>query len=142
MIVLDIMQGNQLIARGEAMWLAQNGVAALVVVLPHYNQRRAPGSKVKLVSADLVRWYGARRIEQHIAELADTARQCDPGMLVTYASYPPTEFLDLSFLDVIGFNVYLEREPEFRNYLARLQTLAGDRPLFLAELGLDEVGDD
>jgi dienelactone hydrolase len=54
-IVLDIMQGNQLIARGEAMWLAQNGIASLVVVLPHYNQRRAPGSKIKLVSADLVR---------------------------------------------------------------------------------------
>lgn len=54
-VVLDIMQGNQLIARGEAMWLAQNGVAALVVVLPHYNQRRAPDSKVKLVSADIPR---------------------------------------------------------------------------------------
>lgn len=54
-VVLDIMQGNQLIARGEAMWLAQNGVAALVVVLPHYNQRRAPDSKVKLVSTDIPR---------------------------------------------------------------------------------------
>lgn len=54
-VVLDIMQGNQLVARGEAMWLAQNGVAALVVVLPHYNQRRAPDSKVKLVSTDLLR---------------------------------------------------------------------------------------
>ncbi len=54
-IVLDIMQGNQLVARSEAMWLAQNGVAALVVVLPHYNQRRAPGSRVKLVSADITR---------------------------------------------------------------------------------------
>ncbi len=54
-VVLDIMQGNQLIARGEAMWLAQNGVAALVVVLPHYNQRRAPNSKVKLVSTDIPR---------------------------------------------------------------------------------------
>ena len=54
-VVLDIMQGNQLVARGEAMWLAQNGVAALVVVLPHYNQRRAPDSKVKLVSTDIPR---------------------------------------------------------------------------------------
>ncbi len=54
-LVLDIMQGNQIIARGEAMWLAQHGVAAMVVVLPHYNQRRAPNSKVKLVSADIVR---------------------------------------------------------------------------------------
>ncbi|MBN9122329.1 MAG: alpha/beta hydrolase family protein [Planctomycetes bacterium] len=54
-VVLDIMQGNQLIARGEAMWLAQNGVASLVVLLPHYNQRRAPNSKVKLVSPDIAR---------------------------------------------------------------------------------------
>lgn len=60
-IVLDILQGNQLIARGEAMWLAQNGVAALVVVLPHYNERRAPGSKVKLVSTDLVRTFDGLR---------------------------------------------------------------------------------
>jgi dienelactone hydrolase len=54
-VVLDIMQGNQFVARGEAMWLAQNGVAALVVVLPHYNQRRAPGSRARLVSADIPR---------------------------------------------------------------------------------------
>ncbi len=54
-VVLDIMQGNQMIARAEAMWLAQNGVASLVVLLPHYNQRRAPNSKVKLISADLTR---------------------------------------------------------------------------------------
>lgn len=54
-VVLDIMQGNQLVARGEAMWLAQNGVAAMVVLLPHYNQRRAPGSRTRLVSPDLVR---------------------------------------------------------------------------------------
>ena len=57
-VCLDIMQGNQLIARAEAMWLAQNGVAALVVVLPHYNQRRASGSKVKLVSTDIPRTLG------------------------------------------------------------------------------------
>jgi dienelactone hydrolase len=54
-VVLDIMQGNQFVARGEAMWLAQNGVAALVVVLPYYNQRRAPGSRAKLVSTNIVR---------------------------------------------------------------------------------------
>lgn len=54
-IVLDILQGNQMIARGEAMWLAQNGVAALVVVLPHYNERRAPNGRAKLMSADLAR---------------------------------------------------------------------------------------
>jgi dienelactone hydrolase len=60
-IVLDIMQGNQFVARGEAMWLAQNGVAALVVVLPHYNQRRPPGSRNKLVSANVSRTFDGIR---------------------------------------------------------------------------------
>jgi GT2 family glycosyltransferase len=85
----------------------------------------------------VARWHGKRRIEQVLRRLRDRVKEVDPQLLVTYANYPPTEFLDLSFLDVIGFNVYLEREPEFRDYLARLQILAGDRPLFISELGLD-----
>jgi GT2 family glycosyltransferase len=85
----------------------------------------------------VARWHGKAKVERLLRRLRDRLKAIDPAMLLTYASYPPTEFLDLSFLDVIGFNVYLEREPEFRAYLARLQTLAGDRPLFLGELGLD-----
>ena len=60
-IVLDIMQGNQFVSRGEAMWLAQNGVAALVVVLPHYGERRAPGSNARLITPDLVRTFDGIR---------------------------------------------------------------------------------
>jgi O-antigen biosynthesis protein len=85
----------------------------------------------------VARWHGRARVEQVLRRLRDRVKAVDPDLLVTYASYPPTEFLDLSFLDVVGFNLYLEREPEFRAYLARLQSMAGDRPLFLAELGLD-----
>jgi O-antigen biosynthesis protein len=85
----------------------------------------------------VARWHGKTRIERVLRRLGDRVKEIDPELLVTYANYPPTEFLDLSFLDVIAFNLYLEREPEFRAYLARLQILAGDRPLFLAELGLD-----
>ena len=35
-IVLDILQGNALIARSQAMWLAQHGVAGMVVYMAHY----------------------------------------------------------------------------------------------------------
>ena len=59
--------------------------------------------------------------------------------LVTYVSYPSTEYLDLPFLDVVSFNVYLESEERLRGYLARLQNLAGDRPLLMGELGLDSM---
>ncbi len=88
----------------------------------------------------LVRWYGRQRIETFLYWLYGLAKEASPETLVTYANHPPTEHLVLSFLDVVSYNVYLEREPEFRKYLARLQMLAGERPLFLAEIGLDSAG--
>lgn len=85
----------------------------------------------------MVRWYGRARVERFLRTLYEIVKEQAPRALVTYANHPPTEFLNLSFLDVVSFNVYLERQGDFRRYLARLQTLAGDRPLFLAEIGLD-----
>src|SRR5207253_1947002 len=64
----------------------------------------------------------------------------DPGAPVTYVNYPTTEYLDLPFLDLVCFNVFLEDEGAFGRYLARLQNVAGDRPLLLTEIGLDSRG--
>src|SRR5205085_7110639 len=83
------------------------------------------------VPACVVRWHGARRVERFLAELSDVARQADPEGLVTYANFPPTEYLDLSFLDFVTFNVYLHDQEAFSRYLLRLQNLVGDRPLLL-----------
>lgn len=87
----------------------------------------------------IVRWYGRKRIEQFLYWLYGLVKDAAPAALVTYANHPPTEHLGLAFLDVVSCNVYLEREADFRKYLARLQMLAGDRPLFLAEIGLDSA---
>lgn len=54
-IVLDILDGRQAVARGQAVWLAQHGVAALVVYMAHYGPRRPPGSNVRLLSTNLER---------------------------------------------------------------------------------------
>src|SRR5262249_45830235 len=75
------------------------------------------------IPADVVRWHGARRAERFLAELADVARQADDQALVTYANFPPTEYLDLSFLDFATFNVYLHDPETFRRYMLRLQNL-------------------
>jgi GT2 family glycosyltransferase len=91
------------------------------------------------IPPNIVRWHGRRRVERFLAELADVAHQADPSGLVTYASYPPTEYLELGFLDFATFNVYLHDPETFRRYLLRLQTLVGDRPLLLGELGLDTL---
>jgi GT2 family glycosyltransferase len=89
------------------------------------------------IPAGVVRWHGRKPVERFLRRLADAVRDVDPLGLVTYANYPSTEYLDLPFLDIVAFNVFLERDGELQRYLARLQTVAGDRPLVLTELGLD-----
>ena len=79
------------------------------------------------------------RVERFLRELYDEAKDAAPDSLFTYVNFPPTEFLDLSFFDVCAFNVYLHREPELRAYLARLQHIAGHKPLLLAEAGADSI---
>jgi O-antigen biosynthesis protein len=90
------------------------------------------------IPAPIVRWHGPARVEAFLERLYRVVKEADPGALVTYVNYPTTEYLaELPFLDFLSFNVYLEREGDFRKYLARLQNLAGDRPLLMAELGMD-----
>ena len=52
-IVLDILDGAAVVARGEAVWLAQHRVACLFVHMAHYGPRRPPGSKVRLLSPNI-----------------------------------------------------------------------------------------
>ena len=87
----------------------------------------------------VVRWHGRVRVERFLHEIYSEAKNAAPGNLFTYVNFPPTEFLDLSFFDICAFNVYLHREPELRAYLARLQHIAAQKPLLLAEAGADSV---
>ncbi len=91
------------------------------------------------VPPDVVRWHGARKVERFLGELADVAHQTDPTSLVTYANFPPTEYLEIPQLDFATFNVYLHEPETFRRYLLRLQNLVGDKPLVLGELGMDTL---
>ena len=91
------------------------------------------------IPTDVVRWHGAGRIARFVGTLADVARQADAAGLVTYASFPPTEYLDLPCLDFVTFNVYLHDAEAFRRYLLRLQNLVGDRPVVLGEIGMDSL---
>src|ERR1051326_1957886 len=89
------------------------------------------------IPAPIVRWYGKRRVEQYLERLYQAAKQEDPEGLITYVNYPTTEYLHLPFLDLVCFNVYLETQARLEAYLARLQNIAGDRPLLMGEIGLD-----
>jgi O-antigen biosynthesis protein len=91
------------------------------------------------IRADIVRWHGPRAISRFLAELYDLGKQISPEALFTYANYPSTEYLDLRFLDLISFNVYLHREDDFRRYLTHVMGLAAERPLVLSETGMDTI---
>ena len=89
------------------------------------------------IPAPIVRWHGRRRVERFLERLYLAAKDEEPAALVTYANFPSTEYLQLPFLDLVCFNVFVEAEPQLEAYLARLQNIAGDRPLVVSELGLD-----
>lgn len=91
------------------------------------------------IPPNIVRWHGAKRVEQFLKELYEIAKDVDPEGLVTYANYPSTEYLQLPFLDFLSFNVYLHDDEAFSSYLLRLQNLSGDLPLVLSELGMDTL---
>ena len=89
------------------------------------------------IPASIVRWHGAGAVEKFLKQLRDEVKEEDSEALVSYANYPSTEYLDLSFLDLVCFNVFLESQEKYDAYLARLQNLAGNRPLLVTEIGLD-----
>ncbi len=91
------------------------------------------------IPAPIVRWHGRRRIERYLERLYRGIKAEDPDGLVTYVNYPTTEYLQLPFLDLVCFNVYLESQERFEAYLARLHNTAGDRPLIMSEIGLDSL---
>ena len=124
-------------SRSEAKLACQNVAAAVKSCAGH--PAVLAYSVGNELPASLVRWHGQRRVERYIERLVDAARGADPDALVTYVNYPTTEYLELPFLDFLSFNVYLEREESLRAYLARLQNLAGERPLLMAEFGLDSL---
>ncbi|NJL30219.1 MAG: glycosyltransferase [Phycisphaerales bacterium] len=91
------------------------------------------------IPSSIVRWHGARKVERYLHRLYRMVKREDAHCLVTYVNFPTTEYLRLPFLDFVSFNVYLEDWDKLTRYLAKLQSHAGDRPLIMAELGLDSL---
>lgn len=101
--------------------------------------RRHPAVLMYCVGKELpppiVHWHGRRKVEGFLEDLYKVAKDQDPDSLVTYTNFPTTEYLELPFVDVYTFNVYLHNRPDFCAYLSRLQHLAGELPFVLTEFG-------
>jgi glycosyltransferase involved in cell wall biosynthesis len=89
------------------------------------------------IPPDIVRFLGRAKIEQFVDDLVAIVKEEAPDCLATFANFPTTEYVQPRNIDFVCFNVYLHDEQVFRNYLARLQNIAGDKPLMLGEYGID-----
>lgn len=94
-------------------------------------------SVVNEIPPDIVRFVGKQKVEEFIDVLVRTAKEEAPDCLITFANFPTTEYLQPRNTDFVCFNVYLHEDKQFRNYLARLQNIAGEKPLLLGEYGID-----
>ncbi len=88
---------------------------------------------------DIARWYGPRKIERFLDELASIVKDEDAQRLVTFTNFPSTEFLQPDSIDFVSYNVYLHDQRPFANYLDRLQNIADEKPLVLTEFGMDAM---
>ena len=59
------------------------------------------------INAQLVRWLGRDQVKRFLEKMIDAARNCHPGALFAYASYPTTEYLMPDNADFVAYNVYL-----------------------------------
>src|SRR5262245_63318232 len=75
------------------------------------------------IPQQIVRWHGARRIERFLKQLYTDVKRVAPDKLVTYVNFPTTDYLDLSFLDFVCFNVFLHDETTFIAYLSTLHNV-------------------
>ncbi|MBA4065169.1 MAG: abhydrolase domain-containing 18 [Isosphaera sp.] len=108
-VVLDILQGNALIARGECLWLAQNGVAGMVVYMAHYGPRRPPGGTDRLISTDVVKT--AEGIRQTVLDI-----RCAVAWLASRPEFDPDNLgvVGTSLGSLVGA-VAAANEPRVRN---------------------------
>lgn len=91
------------------------------------------------IPAGIVRWHGKKKIETFLKRIFNTVKSVDAQSLVTYVNFPTTEYLELDFVDFNCFNVYLETPEKLRSYIQRLQNMSEEKPLVLAEIGLDSM---
>jgi len=89
------------------------------------------------VPSDMARWMTPWKVNRALDGLIRTCQKTAPGIPIGYANFPTTEYLEPPSADFTAFNIYLEDGEALESYLPRLHHLAGDRPVYLTEFGLD-----
>ena len=92
------------------------------------------------IPADVVRWHGERRVSRFLDGVIRKVRSKFRDVPLGYASFPTTEGLLPDEADFLAYNIFLDREEDWRRYLDHLAGLGHERPLVVTELGCDAGG--
>jgi len=91
---------------------------------------------------DAVDRAGKEETERFLKELYEYTRSRDPNPnhFITHANWPPLDDLDMSFFDVVGFNVYSYWPAKvsykgYSDYVRSLKAKYPDQPLLITEFG-------
>lgn len=116
--------------------------ASLVSWLAQYHDHPALGALLvgNEIPTDMARWMGPAKVRALLDELILAAKKSAPALPIAYSNFPTTEYLEPLAADFTAFNLYLENPDDLADYLPRLHHLAGDRPVYLTEFGLDTQG--
>ena len=91
------------------------------------------------IPSDMARWMTPWKVNRALDDLIRACQDLAPNLPVGYANFPTTEYLEPPSADFTAFNIYLEDSASLSSYLPRLHHLAGDRPVYLTEFGLDTI---
>lgn len=89
--------------------------------------------------------HGNRFYEVALKKLYDEIKKIDPAHPITHSNWPLAKSLNLSFLDIISFNVYPVWPTEvisrgYGNYIHDiLKPIAGTKPLLITEFGINSL---
>lgn len=88
---------------------------------------------------------GPGSIENSLASLYHAVKAEDPDHPITHCNWPVAKDLNLSFFDIISFNLYPLWPPEvvalgYGHYIEEvLQPIAGSKPLLISEFGANSL---
>jgi cellulose synthase/poly-beta-1,6-N-acetylglucosamine synthase-like glycosyltransferase len=102
-----------------------------------------------LLGNEVVEWVlkerGAKLVEGRLRTLHDAVRTVAPHVLLGHANWPVTRQLDLSFMDIVCFNLYPSWPREvvvagYGDYIENtLKPIAAGRPLVISEFGQNSL---
>jgi len=91
------------------------------------------------IPSSIARWIGPTTTRESLDKMIEVIKEALPHLLLGYANYPSSAYLEPTLADFTALNLYIEDPQKLTHYLNHAHHMAGDRPLLISECGLDSM---